>query len=106
MTRQPALSLILPKGWPRRVRSAVIHAIGLARLVLVVARAQATSGSLGRVCIDRLQQEILLLREEMRLKDTRIARVPAQRRPKAQIEDKLWFTQESMTSLGSSACPP
>jgi transposase InsO family protein len=71
----------LPRGWPRRLRSAVIHAIGLARLVLIAARGQATSGSLGRVCIDRLQQEILLLREEMRLKDTRIARVPAQCRP-------------------------
>ena len=31
----------LPEGWPRRVRSAIIHAVWIARVALSIARAKA-----------------------------------------------------------------
>ena len=44
MARQTVPPLPLPKNWPRRVRSAAVHAIALARLALVIARSQAGTG--------------------------------------------------------------
>ncbi len=79
MPRRPNKSLPLPKGWPRRVRLAAVHAIALARLALTTARGQ--SGRLGSSRIERLTEEILLLKEEMHVKDDRMAGIPAQRRP-------------------------
>jgi hypothetical protein len=38
MAKQTVLPLPLPKHWPRRVRSAAVHAIALARLALTTAR--------------------------------------------------------------------
>ncbi len=38
MAPQPHFPLPLPKHWPRRVRSAAVHAIALARLALTTAR--------------------------------------------------------------------
>ena len=38
MARQPHFPLPLPKGWPRRVGSAAVHAIALARLAVTTAR--------------------------------------------------------------------
>lgn len=81
MTRQSAQSLMLPKGLPRRVRSALLHAISLARVTLIAVRAQTTFKHPSRSRRERLQQEISLLREEIRLKDARMNRIPAPRRP-------------------------
>ncbi len=41
MAKQTVPPLPLPKGWPRRVRSAAVHAIALARLALTTACGQA-----------------------------------------------------------------
>ena len=78
MARQPRYPLPLPKNWRRRVRSAAVHAIALARLALTTARGQANPGS-GRIA--RLTEEILLIKEEMRIKDARMASIHAQRQP-------------------------
>ena len=45
MAKQTVPPLQLPKGWPRRVRSAAIQAIALARLALTTARRQARKAS-------------------------------------------------------------
>ena len=75
----------LPRGWPRRVRSAVIHAISLAHFSLTFTRSWAVNSWNARVRLkaedNRLRQEIALLREEMRIKDARMLRISAQRRP-------------------------
>ena len=81
MTRRPARPVSLPKGWSRRVRSAVLHAISLARVTFTATLAQAISANQPRVDIERLEQEIILLKEEIRLKDARVIRIPAPRRP-------------------------
>jgi transposase InsO family protein len=75
----------LPKGWSRRVRSAIIQVISLAHFSLVATRSWAANNWNARVRLKQknahLRQELALLREEMRLKDARMARIPAQRRP-------------------------
>ena len=78
-------ALPLPKSWPRRVRSAVIRTISLAQISLTHARSVAANSVNARIRLkqdnDRLRQEILLLREESRIKDMRMEQIPAQRRP-------------------------
>jgi len=78
-------ALPLPHGWPRRVRSAVVHAISLAHTSLTSARGWAANSWNARVRLKkengRLGQEIQLLLEELRIKDARMGHLPAQRRP-------------------------
>ncbi len=81
MAKQTVPPLPLPKHWPRRVRSAAVHAITLARLALTTARGQANSADHGSGRIARLTEEILLNKEEMRIKDARMAGIPAHRAP-------------------------
>ncbi len=75
----------LPKGWPRFVRSAIVHAVSMANVVFTVTRGHAENHFNARVRLqaenDRLRREISLLQEELRIKDGRMERLPAQRRP-------------------------
>ncbi len=85
MTHQPNFGAVLPKGWPKRVRSAVIHVCALAHTALVTSRGWAANHRSARVRlkteVDRLRQEVALLQEEIRIKDARMARIPAPERP-------------------------
>src|SRR5437867_12424053 len=78
-------SLPLPRGWPRRVRSAVVHVISLARTSLALTQGWAPESMNGqlrrRAEGDRLQHEIQFLREEIRIKDARMEQLEAHRRP-------------------------
>ena len=80
-----ASRLPLPKGWPERVRSAVVHAISIAQFSIIYTRSWAANNRNARIRLkaqnDRLRQEIALLTEEMRIKDARMQRIPPQRRP-------------------------
>jgi putative transposase len=75
----------LPNGWQGCVKSAVLHAIALAHYAIVYARAWAADSINARVRLaaekDRFYEECALLREELRIKDTRIAQITPQRRP-------------------------
>ncbi len=81
----PPPRIPLPRGWSRRVRSAVIHAISLANFSLTSTRSWAANSWNARIRLksenERLRQELALLQEEMRIKDARMLRIPAQRRP-------------------------
>jgi hypothetical protein len=63
----------------------VLHAISLAHFSLTYTRSWAANSWNARIRLkaenDRLRQELALLQEEMRIKDSRMLRVPAQRRP-------------------------
>src|SRR2546426_7694026 len=78
-------SLPLPRGWSRRVRSAVVQVISLARTSLALTQGWASESmnvQLRREAEgERLQQEIKLLREEIRIKDVRMEQLEAHRRP-------------------------
>ena len=75
----------LPRHSPRRVRSAVVHAVSMATAALAVSRSHVEhhfdDGVRLRADNDRLRLEIGLLHEELRIKDARMKRLPAQRRP-------------------------
>ncbi len=80
---QPALPI--PRGWTRSVRSAVLHVIALGRYAIDHAHARASTHDARatrlRSEVVRLRHEVALLREELRIKDARMAGLPAQRRP-------------------------
>ena len=61
----------LPSRWPRRVRSAVVHALAMARTSLVLARGEAENHFDQRLRlraeVDRLRTEAALLKEEIRI---------------------------------------
>ena len=75
----------LPKSWTKHVRSAVLHVISLAQYAAVYTRAWAADSVNTRVRLkaenDRLTQQVALLREEIRIKDARMARMDPSRRP-------------------------
>jgi len=77
--------LLLPKGWPDQIRSAVIHVISLAHISATFARSVAANSINARIRLkaesSRLRQEIALLMEEARIKDSRMDRIAPQRRP-------------------------
>ena len=78
-------SIPLPQGWSRHVRSAVVHAVSMANVAFIASRSRAEHQFDARARlqadVDRLQREVLLLLEEIRIKDARMDRVSAQRRP-------------------------
>ena len=75
----------LPKSWTKHVRTAMLHVISLAQYATAYTRSWAADSTNARVRIkaecDRAQQEILLLREQMRIKDIRMALISPHRRP-------------------------
>ena len=78
-------SLPLPRGWPRRVRSAVVQIISLARTSLALTLGWASEGMNGqlrhRAEGDCLHLEIQPLHEEIRIKNARMEQLEAHRRP-------------------------
>ena len=75
----------LPKGWTASVKSAVIHAIALAQYAIVYTRSWAANSVNARVRLaaenSRLNEQVALLREELRIKDVRMGQIPPHRRP-------------------------
>ena len=76
----------LPKGWRQDVvKSAVLHEIALAHYAIAYERAWAADSINARVRLaaenDRLHEVCALLREELRIKDSRMAQIAPQRRP-------------------------
>jgi len=81
----PTFTTLLPRGWSRQVRAAVVQVIALAQASMTRARgwaADSLNPSLRRRAeADRLQQEVRLLREEIRIKDVRMQVLEPQKRP-------------------------
>ena len=75
----------LPKSWNKQVRSGLLHVIALAQYAIVYTRGRAATSRSKRVRlrahINHLEQELALVREELRIKDARLNRIPAHRRP-------------------------
>jgi transposase InsO family protein len=81
----PQLDFPLPKHWPSSLQAALLHVIALAQYALVSARGWAANSSSERVRLkvnaNQLEQQIALLREQIGIKNARIARIPANLRP-------------------------
>jgi transposase len=82
-SREPTVPL--PKDWPRLARSALVHAVAPAHFVVAHVRGWCADSPLRRVRLaaenERLRSEVAMLREEQRIKDARLARIPARNRP-------------------------
>ena len=86
MARQQNLRGIpLPSGWPRHVASAMLHVIALAQYAIACTRSWAVNSPIARQRLqaenDRLKQLVAWLTEEIRIKDARMKRIAAQKRP-------------------------
>ena len=85
MTTTRAASTPLPSCWNDSVRSGMLHVISLAQFAAAHTRGWAANSVNARIRLkgenDRLQEEVQLLREEIRIKDARLEHVPASRRP-------------------------
>ena len=85
MSKSRAPNVPLPAAWPKRVRSAVIHVMSLAAASLTATRGWAAGHIDSRVRLrsenERLNQEIALLQQELRIKNDRLRRVPGHQRP-------------------------
>ena len=85
--------LPIPKSWNVQINGAILQAISLARhcLVSVTGRMANSPKATERVVADneRLKYEVQSLREELRLKDARMSRLPAQRRPHYSATERL-----------------
>ena len=83
----------LPRAWPELARAAVVQIASLTRVALARTRAWCANSRLARVQLrgrlDRTEEEVALLREEMRIKDARLARMPAPQRPRYSPEERL-----------------
>ncbi len=75
----------LPSGWPKSVKSAVLHVISLAHYAIVSASGWAANAINPRARqaaeIDRLTGEVALLKEEIRIKNARLAKIDPRHRP-------------------------
>jgi hypothetical protein len=83
----------LPRAWPTVARAAVVQLAGIAHVALTRTRSWCADSRLARVRlrgrVDVLAQEVALLREELRIKDARLARIPAQQRPRYPPAERL-----------------
>src|SRR5438105_1812032 len=74
--RNPALTILLPKSWPAKVRSAMLHVVSLAKYAAVYTRSWAADCPKARVRVECTQEDNALLREGIRIKDARMASIP------------------------------
>ena len=83
----------LPKTWPRSVKSAVIHAISMAQFVVAQTCGWAANSLNARIRLkaklDQAKQEIALLREQLRITNSRMASIPANRRPQYKPPERM-----------------
>jgi hypothetical protein len=74
-------SLPLPKDWAESVRHAVLNIVGIVRLAMLSGRELLIQeGDVRQAQIHRLETEVALLREELRIVAARMNRIDPQRR--------------------------
>ncbi len=79
------LRIPLPRGWARRVKSTMLHVVSLAQYATAYTRSWAVNCQIARVRLkaenNQLRQYVTLLTEEIRIKDARMKRIAAHKRP-------------------------
>jgi transposase len=75
-------TLPLPKNWSHSVRHAVLNVIGLVRVAMLTGREfLIDNGSTHEAKIHRLESEVAMLREELRILGSRMQSIPPHKRP-------------------------
>jgi putative transposase len=87
----------LPKDWSAAIKAGCVQAVAMAHYALVHARAFGENSPLADVRraaqIERLEAEVALLREELRIKDVRLGRIPPAKRPHYPPEERMAILQ-------------
>ncbi len=74
-------TLPLPKGWAQNVRHAVLNIIGIVRIAMLAGREfLIEEGHILQARIHRLETEVAVLREELRINGARMRRIDPHRR--------------------------
>jgi transposase InsO family protein len=85
--------LTIPRNWSASIQAAILQVIALAQYSLAYSRSWATNSPNERLRLtaktDQLHQEVALLREEIRIKDLRMATIPAACRPHYRPTERL-----------------
>ena len=93
-------SVPLPSRWAHHVKSGLLHAISLAAMALTVARSRHTRSRL-QIDLDRANDEIALLQEELAIKDARWGRLSSRRRPHFMPIQRMRILQLKAIVLGN-----
>jgi putative transposase len=101
----PYRNLPLPTGWSTSVKSAVLQTIALAHVAVTHVRGMCADSSLARIRlrgkVDKIEQELALLREELRIKDDRMGRIDPGRRPQYLPTERLQILEIMASSARS-----
>ncbi len=92
ISQQNENRLPLPKGWTKKVQASILHLFSLARLTVEQSHADAEENKDAnpfQVRIKRLEHEIRLLKERIRISDARMQRIPAACRPRYTPVERL-----------------
>ena len=93
MSAQTEPRIPLPKSWNKHVRSSLLHVISLAQFAVAYTRGWAANSINPRLRqksqLQRLTAIVALLREEIRVKDARMARISPHRRPQYQPVERM-----------------
>ena len=85
--------LALPKYWNHGLQAAVIHIVSLAHLAIIYARGWAANRINARVRLqaklEEAENKILLLQEELQIKDSRFSRIESKDRPRFSSEERM-----------------
>jgi len=75
--------MIVPENWPKQAKSILIHIISMAHIALLYAMSHCAKNrsSATAIQLQQTRDEINLLREELRIKDTRMKHIPPNHRP-------------------------
>lgn len=78
-------SVPLPKSWPKHAKTAFLSAVSLAHRAAVITNSWCVNSRIARVRLiaenQQLKTEVAMLREEMRIKDSRMAHILPENRP-------------------------
>ena len=107
-------SLSLSKDWRDSIRHAVLNAIGILRLAVLASRELLIQeGDVSQARIHRLESDVALLREELRIVAVRMNRIRPHRRPQLSLsvwQYGCWITPVAgtlrITSVASSCFVP
>jgi len=98
----PFQGIALPTHWPSTIKWAVIETICLAHRAITTSRSYAVNSKIERVRLagelDELRAENAMLREEIRIKDSRMAKIRPRNR-------QHYLSEERMAILELKAVP-
>jgi transposase-like protein len=87
-------SIPLPKGWSKIARHAVLNVIGLVRVAMLAGREHLIrKGNAAEAHVHRLETEVAMLREELRIVGSRITCINPQQRPQYPAVERMAILQ-------------